>query len=164
MKPPNPVVAIASAKRMTKRSDLLHFREKMVAAGSLQVVEAVDQRLDQLAAQDLHRSIGTRPSNLSVAQRVMEAVRVLEEVRAYKNDGKRRPATRTRRMIAARGEIGAVRQTVMTHTTSSGLEELAAHGRLDCAFEQIILDFPEAFDEAAVAKAQANLGRFQVGS
>jgi hypothetical protein len=40
-----------------------------------------------------------------------------------------------------------------------GLELLAKYGRLDCAYEQIILDFPEEFDEALLKKARENLAR-----
>ena len=156
MKAFDPATAIASVMRMRKRPELLQFRDVMAANDATEVVAAIDRRLDELAMEALRRSIGTPASGLNVTERVMEAVRVLEEVRAYQN-GKRHPASRTRRMIAARGAIGAVRQTVMTHKTSTGLEDLAAHGRLDCAFEQIILDFPESFDAAAVAKATANL-------
>jgi hypothetical protein len=43
-------------------------------------------------------------------------------------------------MIQRWGEKEAVRRTVATLTMSSGLELLAKYGRLDCAYEQIILD------------------------
>ncbi len=150
-------VAIASVAKMTRRSELLQFRERMAGVGATEVVKAIDERIDRLAAEEARLSIGDMPANLSVIQRVHEAVRVLEAIRAYNDGGRRHTATRTRRMIKERGEIDAVRRTVMTHHTSQGLEDLAAHGRHDCAFEQIILDFPESFDAAAVAKARANL-------
>lgn len=159
MKAFDPAVAIASAQKMTRRSELLRFREPMKALGAAEVVQAIDRRMDQLAAEEARLTIGVTPANLSVTERVHEAVRVLEALRAYQDGGRRHPASRTRKMIKERGEIGAVRQTVMTHHTSQGLEDLAAQGRLDCAFEQIILDFPESFDQAAVTKARANLDR-----
>ena len=42
---------------------------------------------------------------------------------------------------------------------TAGLELLAKHGRLDCAYEQIILDFPGEFDAGLIAKARENLAR-----
>jgi hypothetical protein len=164
MKPPNQQMAIASAMRMTNRSELIEFRAKMGAAGATEVVAAIDRRLDELATEALRQTIGPLPANLSVIERVHEAVRVLEALRKHNNGGRARPASRTRGMIKRLGEVGAVKRLVMTHKTSQGLEDLAVYGRLDCAFEQIILDFPDAFDDAAVAKALANLARFATGA
>jgi hypothetical protein len=45
-------------------------------------------------------------------------------------------------MIERWGEKQAVRRTVQNLTMSNGLESLAKYGRLDCAYEQIILRFP----------------------
>jgi hypothetical protein len=53
----------------------------------------------------------------------------------------------------------AVRRTVTNLTMSTGLELLAKYGRLDCAYEQIILDFPNEFDAKLIAKALDNLAR-----
>jgi hypothetical protein len=164
MKQLDPRKAIAWAMAATDRSKLQQFREKMVAAGATEVVTAIDRRLDELAMEALRRTIGPLPANLGVVERVHEAVRVLEALRKHNNGGRARPASRTRGMIKRHGEIGAVKQLVMTHKTSQGLEDLAAFGRLDCAFEQIILEFPEAFDDAAAAKARANLARLASGA
>jgi hypothetical protein len=57
-------------------------------------------------------------------------------------------------MIQRWGEKEAVRRTVATLTMSSGLELLAKYGRLDCAYEQIILDFPDEFDGKLIVKAR----------
>jgi len=157
MKPPNPENAIASAMRMTSGPELVQFRDSMAAAGASDAVAAIDRRLGELAAEALKRTIGPLPTNMGVVERVHEAIRVLEALRKHNNGGRAQPASRTRGMIKRHGEVGAVRRLVMTHKTSRGLEDLAAYGRLDRAFEQIILDFPEAFDGAAVAKARANL-------
>ena len=62
-------------------------------------------------------------------------------------------------MIARWGETEAVRRTVMKREMSAGLELLAAHNRLDCAYEQIVLDFTGAFDAGVVGKARENLAR-----
>jgi hypothetical protein len=44
---------------------------------------------------------------------------------------------------------------------SNGLELLAKHGRLDCAYEQIIFDFPDEFEVKAIDKAHQNLARLE---
>ncbi len=62
-------------------------------------------------------------------------------------------------MIKRWGEKEAVRRTVMNMTMSTGLELLAKYDRLDCAYEQIILDFPDQFDPVVVVKAHENLAR-----
>ena len=62
-------------------------------------------------------------------------------------------------MIARWGEKDAVRRTARNLKMSPGLELMAKHGRLDCAYEQIILDFPGEFDAALIAKARENLAR-----
>ena len=62
-------------------------------------------------------------------------------------------------MIARWGEKEAVRRTVTNLTMSTGLELLSRYGRLDCAYEQIILDFPNEFGAPVIAKARENLAR-----
>lgn len=52
-----------------------------------------------------------------------------------------------------------MRRTVANLDMSTGLELLAKYDRLDCAYEQIILDFPAEFDEALLKKARENLAR-----
>jgi hypothetical protein len=95
---------------------------------------------------------------MTFIERVEEAIRVYEEFLALKHGGKRIKASRTRRMIAVHGPKEAVARTVRSMTTSPGLELLHEHGRLDCAYEQIVLDFSDVFDDPALAaKARANL-------
>jgi hypothetical protein len=61
-------------------------------------------------------------------------------------------------MIKEYGSKEAVARTVRNMKTSPGLELLHKHGRLDCAYEQIVLDFPDIFDDPSLAeKAKANL-------
>jgi len=63
-------------------------------------------------------------------------------------------------MIKRWGEKEVVRRTVTNLKMSAGLELLAKYGRLDCAYEQIILDFPDEFDDARlITKARENLIR-----
>ena len=102
--------------------------------------------------------------DLTLPQRVHEAVRVYEEFLAYKHGGKRIGASRTRAMIKRWGEKEAVRRTVVNMKMSNGLELLAKHGRLDCAYEQIIIDFPDEFEIKVIAKARENLARLERAS
>jgi hypothetical protein len=60
-------------------------------------------------------------------------------------------------MIKRWGEKEAVRRTVTNLDMSNGLELLVMYGRIDCSYEQIILDFPHEFDAALRAKARTNL-------
>ena len=62
-------------------------------------------------------------------------------------------------MVKRWGEKEAVSRTVMSLNMSTGLELLAKYSRLDCAYEQIILDFPHEFHEGLIAIARANLAR-----
>jgi hypothetical protein len=66
-------------------------------------------------------------------------------------------------MIERWGEKEAVRRLVTTHDKSTGLDLLNKMERLDCAFEQIILDFAGEYDNdpQLLAKARANLARLE---
>jgi hypothetical protein len=105
----------------------------------------------------LRSAVGKPLADPTLTERVHEAVRVYEQFLAYQHGGKRISASRTRTMIKRWGEKEAVRRTVTNLTTSTGLELLAKYGRLDCAYEQIILDFPDQFDAALTDKARENL-------
>jgi hypothetical protein len=163
MKPPNPTVAIASVKKSHDRPWLLGFRERMVAVHAAEIIAAIDARLAELGERDLRGAIGRPLSNLTLVERVHEAIRVYEEFLAYKHCGKRVAASRTRAMIGRWGEKEAVRRTVTNLTMSTGLELLAKYDRLDCAYEQIILDFPEEFDVWLIDKARQNLAHLPKG-
>ena len=159
MIPSNPGMAIASIMKSRDKDWLLGFRARMATANAQEIVAAIDERLGQLGEQELRGAIGRPLVNLTLAERVHEAVRVYEQFLAYKHGGKRVAAARTRAMIARWGEKEAVRRTVTNLTMSTGLELLAKYRRLDCAYEQIILDFPNEFAAAVIAKARENVAR-----
>ena len=159
MKPPNAAVAIPNVMRSNDKVWLATFRTHMLAAGARIIVAAIDQRLAQLRDQTLSSAIGTPVTDLGFAERVHEAIRVYEAFLAHKHGGKRVPASSTKTMIKRWGEQEAVRRTVTNLNMSNGLELLARNGRLDCAYEQIILDFPDLFEAKTIAKAQENLAR-----
>lgn len=157
MKPTNPTLAIASIMKSHDKDWLREFRARMVTADSSYIVAAIDQRLAQLGELALRHAIGKPLADLTLTERVHEAVRVYEQFLANKHGGKRIRASRTRSMIERWGEKEAVRRTVTNIDMSSGLDLLSKYGRLDCAYEQIILDFPDEFDAITIAKARANL-------
>ena len=161
MKPPNPAVAIASIRKSRDKSWLQEFRVRMVTVDAQEIIAAIDNRLSQLGEQALRGAIGKPLTDLTLAERVDEAVRIYEEFLAFKHGGKRISASRTRTMIKRWGAKEAVRRTVTNLTMSTGLELLAKYGRLDCAYEQIILDFPDQFDAVLIAKAKMNLSRLK---
>ena len=155
----NAAVAIPSIIASVDKAWLIGFRAKIVDAGVPEIVAAIDTRLSQLRETDLRSAIRKPPGDLSLVERVHEAVRVYEQFLAQKHDGKGILASRTRKMIQRWGEKEAVRRTVTNMQRSTGLELFAKHDRLDCAYEQIILDFSAEFDPSVTAKARANLAR-----
>jgi hypothetical protein len=159
VRPSNPAVVIANIMRSDDEPWLRTFRARMIEAEAPDIVAALDERLAQLAERALRIRIGKPLGDMSLVERVREAARVYEEFLAHKHGGKRVRAGRTNAMIKRWGEKEAVRRTVANLDMSNGLELLAKYGRLDCAYEQIILDFPDEFDEQLIAKARANLAR-----
>ena len=159
VKPSDPAKAIASIMRSSDKEWLRTFRARMIDAAAPEIVAAIDERLRQLGEVALRGRIGRPLTDMTLVERVREAVRVYEEFLAVKHEGKRIRASRTNKMIKDWGEKEAVRRTVTNLKMSNGLELLAKYGRLDCAYEQIILDFPDDFDAALIAKARENLAR-----
>ena len=159
MNSPNPSVAIASVMKSNDTKWLVGFRASMVTAKAPRIAAAVDERLSQLGEQALRTAIGETPTGLSLDERVHEATRVYGEFLAYKHGGTRVDASKIKAMIARWGEKEAVSRTVTKLTMSTGLELFAKYDRLDCAYEQIVLDFPGEYDAALVDKARENLAR-----
>jgi hypothetical protein len=159
MSSPDPAVAIKTIMTSTDEGWLRGFRARLGKDGDPKIINAIETRLAQLGEQSLRGAIGRPQADLTLAQRVDESVRVYEEFLARKHGGKRISASRTRSMIKRWGDKEAVRRTVMNLTMSTGLELLAKYDRLDCAYEQIILDFPDQFEAVVIAKARANLAR-----
>ena len=159
----NPERAVEKIRVSNDRNWLLGFRDRIATEGQSAIVNAIDRRLKELSEQELRRRVG-RPlgTGASLVERVQEALRVYEEGLSAKH-GKRQPAGRLRQMIERWGEKQAVRRLVTTHDKSTGLDLLNKMERLDCAFEQIILDFAIEYenDPQLLAKARANLARLE---
>jgi hypothetical protein len=160
---PDPAVAIPSIMSSNDKDWLVGFRSRILDANVPEIVAAIDKRLGQLGESSLRSAIRKPLSDLTLIERVHEAVRVYEQFLAHKHGGKRVAASRTKAMIKRWGEKEAVRRTVTNMTMSNGLELLAKYDRLDCAYEQIILDFPDEFDPAVATKARENLARLPTG-
>jgi hypothetical protein len=153
--------AIQNIKVSNDRNWLLGFRDRIGTEGQPEIVSAIDHRLTELAEQELRRKVGRAlGTEASLMERVQEALRVYQEGLNAKH-GRCQPASRLRPMIEKWGEGETVRRLVTTHDKSTGLDLLDKIGRLDCAFEQIILDFANEYDNdpQLLAKAWANLAR-----
>ena len=159
MSTPNPAVAIPNIMKSQDKEWLQGFRANVATGGAKDILNAIDQRLAELGVAKLRRTIGKPLVHSSLAQRIHEAVRVYEECLAHQQDGRRVGASRNRSMIKKWGEKEAVQRTVVNMKMSNGLELLAEHGRLDCAYEQIVIDFPDEFEPDVISKARENLDR-----
>lgn len=160
----SPVAAIPLIEESTDRAWLSRFRANLASVAlsgdtaATHIVAGLDRRLLQL-------DIGLARPNMTFVERVEEAIRVYEQFLALKHGGKRVKAARTRRMIEVHGPKEAVTRMVRNMRTSPGLELLHEHGRLDCAYELVVLDFPDVFnDPMLVDKARANLASLTRGT
>lgn len=93
--------------------------------------------------------------------RVQEARRVVELLFSIRN-GKPTHLSRTKPSFTRHGPVEAIRR-IIAKRDSPGLRILADNNRLDCAFEQIALDFPDIFREGdTLAVAAETLKRERV--
>ncbi len=137
------------AQQAKKASDL----ETTIATARRAATPDQLPELNAIERENRYRlAIRTREGTGDFEGRVAEAIRVVEALYSQKN-GKATRASRTRQSIARHGAVEALRR-VIAKRDSPGLRILAEHDRLDCAFEQIALDFPEIFqggDTLAIA-------------
>lgn len=124
-------------------------------------VATPEQLLELKAVQLQNRyrlAIVRREGDPDFEGRVQEALRVVEALYSRKN-GKPTRASRTRQSIARHGTAEAVRR-VVAKRDSPGLRILVDNDRLDCAFEQIVIDFPAVFQDGTTLEiATATLQR-----
>jgi hypothetical protein len=162
MRPTNLGVALASIAGSTDRGWLAQFRTKMVADEANDIVKAIDRRLDELDEVAFRDAISVALRGSTIEERVDEAVAIYEAFLKYKHKGKAVQASRTKSMIKRHGYKKALIRTVVNSDKSSGLELLAKYGRVDCAYEQIMIDFASQFKPEEIAKAIQNLERLSV--
>lgn len=105
-------------------------------------------------------TVGNRQGPLDFEGRVAEALRVMEELLYFKN-GRRLQAGYTRRSLEKNGPVETIKR-IIAKKDLAGLRMLADRDRLDCAFEQIALDYPELFqDGKTLIVARETLDRQQ---
>lgn len=67
------------------------------------------------------------------------------------------PASRTRQMIQAHGEVGALSELVRTTHLQKGFKKLRDRNLLDKTFEALVVRFKDQFDGEVVKAAQWRL-------
>ncbi len=120
------------------------------------VVEAVSRRLRDL---DLQDALRVKPDAHSVEERVLEGVRVYRELLKHKH-GRDQAAGYTEREIRNYGPREALIRTIRRGKKTDGLKMLAEHDRLDCAYEQIAIDYAQEMPEDVVERARQTLAEF----
>lgn len=145
---------------IAKSSDqvwLKQCRDHNVRLGKRDIVEAANQRLSEV---QLHDSLRTRPVTNSVEERVVESVRVYRALLKHKH-GRNQAAGYTEREIRRYGPREALIRTIRRGKQTEGLKMLAAHGRLDCAYEQIAIDYADEIPQDVVERARQLLAEVQ---
>jgi hypothetical protein len=116
-------------------------------------VEAVNERLRYL---DLQDALRLRTTADSVEERVIESVRVYRALLKHKH-GRNQAAGYTEREIKQYGPREALIRTIRRGKKTDGLKTLAENDRLDCAYEQIAIDFATELPEDVVDRARKTL-------
>jgi hypothetical protein len=147
---------LASIKRSSDRRWLEQCRAHNTLTGRHKVVRAVEQRLRDL---DLERALRLTPVATTVEQRVLESVRVYRELLKHKH-GRNQAAGYTEREIRQYGPGEALIRTIRRGKKTDGLLLLAEYNRLDCAYEQIALDYAHEMPEDVVERARQILADF----
>ena len=149
----------AAIARSTDRAWLEQCRAHNVKLERKDIVEATEQRLRHL---DLQDALRMRPNANSVEERVLESVRVYRALLKHKH-GRNQAAGYTEREIRDYGPREALIRTIRRGKKTDGLKMLAEHDRLDCAYEQIAIDFAPEIPEDVVETARLTLAEFETG-
>lgn len=142
--------------RSSDRRWLETCRDHNARLGRKEIVEAAKQRLRDL---DLRDALRLRPEANNVEERVLESLRVYRELLKHKH-GRNQAAGYTEREIRQYGPREALIRTIRRGKRTDGLRLLAEHKRLDCAYEQIAVDFAHEMPEDVVAQAKKTLEEF----
>lgn len=92
--------------------------------------------------------------------RVQESVRIYRELLKHKH-GRNQAAGYTEREIRQYGHREALIRTIRRGKKTDGLKLLAAHQRLDCAYEKIAIDHAHEMPEDVIARARLLLASVQ---
>ncbi len=87
----------------------------------------------------------------------MRYVTAYEKILSEENI-KKKTATRTRQRVLAVGAVQTMINLLEKPPKTYGIELLARKGRLDCAYENIVYDYPEFFLQKHRDEAQRRLG------
>lgn len=152
----NLLIAIAHS---TDRAWLRQCRDHNSRLGKRDVAQAAESRLRDL---DLHHALKVRPDAHTVEERVFESVRVYRELLRRKH-GRNQAAGYTEREIKQYGPREALIRTIRRGKKTDGLKLLAEHDRLDCAYEQIAIDYAHEFPGDVVERARRILAEYPTG-
>jgi hypothetical protein len=121
------------------------------------IVEVVNRRLREV---QLHDALGARPVTNSVEERVFESIRVYRALLKHKH-GRNQPAGYTEREISRYGPPRGSIRTIRRGKQTAGLKLLAVHDRLDCAYEQIAIDYADEMPKDVVSRVRQLLAGAQ---
>lgn len=144
---------LSAISRSTDSEWLKRCRDHNTKLGNQGIAAAAAQRLRDL---ELQHALRLRRDANSLEERVFESVRVYRELLKHKH-GRNQAAGYTEREIKTYGPREALIRTIRRGKKTDGLKTLAEHDRLDCAYEQIAIDFAHELPEDVVEKARATL-------
>lgn len=148
--PPNILDAI---KKSEDREWLKTCRDHNASKGDIATANAATQRLRDLELRD---TLKPRGALNSLKARIEESLRTYEGLLEHKH-GRKQAAGYTRRDIKEHGHREALIRTIRRGKKTDGLKLLQEHGRLDCAYEQIALDFVPEMPDDVVELARRTL-------
>jgi hypothetical protein len=148
---------LSAIMRSVDQAWLMQCRKYNASIGKSDVVAAADRRLRDL---DLRDTLRMRPEAHTVEARVLESVRVYRALLKHKH-GRNQAAGYTEREIKQYGPREALIRTIRRGKKTDGLRLLAEHDRLDCAYEQIALDYAQEMPDDIVEQALQTLREFE---
>ena len=148
---------LAAIAKSSDQTWLKQCRDHNVRLGRRDIVEAANRRLSDV---HLHDALRARPATNSVEARVFESVRVYRELLRHKH-GRNQAAGYTEREIRRYGPREALIRTIRRGKKTDGLKLLAEHDRLDCAYEQIAIDYADEMPDDVVERARQLLAEVQ---
>ena len=146
---------LAAIAQSSDQAWLKQCRDHNLRLGRRDIVEAANLRLREV---QLHDALRMRPITNSVEERVFESVRVYRELLKHKH-GRNQAAGYTEREIRRYGPREALIRTIRRGKQTGGLKLLAAHDRLDCAYEQIAIDYADEMPQDVVDRARQLLAQ-----
>lgn len=147
---------LRTVERSTDQKWLEGCRDHNVRLGRHDIVAAVSHRLRYLALQD---ALMLKASANTVEDRVLESLRVYRELLKFKH-GRNQAAGYTERELKQYGARETLIRTIRRAKKTDGLKLLAQHDRLDCAYEQIAIDYQNELPADVVEIARRTLADF----